>query len=123
MRGLVFFCDLGTFGIGLHAIPDPAAALGSVNVVNLDADGGGVDGAGFAGVFAFDLMQFGRRARTEEAEGIEVAFEVSPLAEGVEDALAVGVFGVVGGRFDNGCPRAAVDASAFRSGHISAVLE
>jgi hypothetical protein len=27
-------------------------------------------------------------ARAEKAEGIEIAFEVSPLAEGVEDALA-----------------------------------
>ncbi len=73
---------------------DPAAALGSVDVIDLDADRAGIDGAGFAGVFAF-AFEFGRFAGTEEAEGIEVALEVSPLAVGVEDALALGV-GAVG---------------------------
>ena len=63
-------------------------------MIDLDADGAGVDGAGFAGVFAF-VFEFGRGAGTEEAEGIEVAFEVSPLAVGGEDALALGI-GAVG---------------------------
>ena len=35
-----------------HALVNPAAALGRVDVIDLDADGGGVDGAGFAGVLA-----------------------------------------------------------------------
>jgi len=59
-------------------------------VVDFDADGRGVDGAGFAGVLTFDL-QLGSDARAEKAERVEVAFEVSPLTEGVEDAFAVGV--------------------------------
>ena len=62
-------------------------------MVDFDSDGRGVDGAGFAGVLAFDL-QFGGGARAEEAERVEVAFEVSPLAEGVEDAFALGVSAV-----------------------------
>ena len=43
---------------GFHLLVDPAAAFGSVDVVDFDADGAGIDGAGFAGVLAFDL-QFG----------------------------------------------------------------
>ncbi len=75
---------------GLHPLVDPAAAFGSVDVIDLDADGRGVDGAGFAGIFTVDL-QFGSDARTEKAERIEIALKVSPLAEGAEDALALGV--------------------------------
>src|SRR5580704_4086798 len=100
---LVFFRDLETLGWRFHLLVDPAAALGIVDVVNFYSDGGGVDGAGFAGVFAFEL-QFGSYARTEEAEGVEVAFEVSPLAESVEDTFALGV----SGRFDDGSCCAAV---------------
>jgi hypothetical protein len=37
------------------------------------------------------MLQFGRVARTEKTEGIEIAFEVSPLAVSVENALAFGV--------------------------------
>src|SRR5579863_6921271 len=75
---------------GLHLLVDPAAAFGIVDMVDLDADSAGVNGAGFAGVFALAL-QFGSFAGTEEAERIEIALEVSPLAVGVEDALALWV--------------------------------
>ncbi len=85
-------------------------------MIDLDADGAGVDGAGFAGVFAF-VLEFGRFAGTEKAEGVEVALEVSPLAVGVEDALALGV-GAVG--FGDGGAGAAIGSLGFR-GHMSAV--
>ena len=52
---LIFFCNLETLRRRFHALVDPAAAFGSVDVINFDADGGGVDGAGFARVFTFDL--------------------------------------------------------------------
>jgi hypothetical protein len=74
--------------LGFHLLVDPAAAFGGVDVVDFDADGRGVDGAGFAGVLTIAL-QFGGRAGAEKTEWIEVAFEVSPLAEGAEDALAL----------------------------------
>src|SRR5580658_9323376 len=90
---LVFFCNLETLRRRFHLLVDPAAAFGIVDVVDLDADGRGVDGAGFTGVLAFDL-QLGSYARAEEAERVEVACEVSPLAEGVEDAFAFGVSAV-----------------------------
>ena len=92
---LVFFCNLETLSGRFHLLINPAAAFGSVDVVDLDADRGGVDGAGFAGVFAFDL-QFGSDARAEEAERIEIALKVSPLAEGVENRFALGVRAVLG---------------------------
>ena len=107
------FCDLES--VGFHALVDPAAAFGGVDVIDLDADGAGVDGAGFAGVFAF-VLEFGRFAGTEKAEGIEVALEVSPLAVGGEDAFALGV-GAVG--FGDGGAGAAVGSLGFR-GHRSA---
>ena len=36
-------------------------------------------------------LQFDGGTRAEKTEGIEIAFEVSPLAEGAEDAFALGV--------------------------------
>ena len=81
-------------GLGFHALVDPAAALGGVDVVDFDADGAGVNGAGFASVFAF-CSSSGVGARAEEAEGVEVALEISILAVGAEDAVALGV-GAVG---------------------------
>ncbi len=89
---LVLFCNLEC--VGFHLLVDPAATFGGVDVVDLDADGAGVDGAGFAGVFAV-VLEFRRFAGTEEAEGVEVALEVSPLAVGGEDAFALGI-GAVG---------------------------
>src|SRR5579863_5132688 len=68
----------------LHAFENPAAAFGRVDVVDFDADGAGVDGAGFAGVLAV-VLEFGRVAGTEKAEGIEIALQVAPLSIGVED--------------------------------------
>jgi hypothetical protein len=43
-----------------HALENPAPALGSVEVVDLDADRAGIDGAGLARVFAV-LFEFRRR--------------------------------------------------------------
>ncbi len=113
---LVFFCNLKTLRRRFHLLVDPAAAFGIVDVVDFYADGGGVDGAGFASVLAFEL-QFGSGARAEEAERVEVAFEVSPLAEGVEDAFAFWVGAVVGRGFD----KCAGDFR-FRGSHKSQVL-
>ena len=81
-------------------------------MIYFDTDGAGVDGAGFAGVFAF-VLKFGGIARTEKTEGIEIAFEVSPLAVGAENALAFGVGG--GGGFDYGGAGAAIGRFGFRS--------
>ena len=67
-------------------------------MIDFDADGAGINGAGFAGVFTV-VFEFGRFAGSEKAEGIEIAFEISPLAVGVEDALALRVGAVVGGFF------------------------
>ena len=67
-------------------LENPAAALGRVDVIDFDADSARIDGAGFTGVFAFPL-QFGRLSGAEKAERIEVAFEVSQLAVGIEYAL------------------------------------
>src|SRR5258708_5041230 len=52
---LVFFRNFGIGGGSFHLLVDPAAAFGSVDVVDLDSDRAGVNGAGFAGVLAFDL--------------------------------------------------------------------
>ena len=108
---LVFF-----FGLGFHLLVDPAAAFRGVDVVDFDADSGGVDGAGFAGVFAV-VFEFGRFAGAEEAEGVEVALEISPLAVGAENAFTFRV-GAVG--FCDGGGGAAVGGLGFR-GHRSAV--
>ncbi len=70
-------------------------------MVDFDADGRGVDGAGFAGVLAFEL-QFRSGARAQKAEGIEVAFKISPLAKGAEDAFAFRVGAIAGRRLDDG---------------------
>ena len=50
---LDFFRNFETLRRRFHLLVDPAAALGRVDVVDLDTDGAGVDGAGFAGVLAF----------------------------------------------------------------------
>ena len=86
-------------------------------MVDFDADGARVDGAGFAGILAI-VLEFGRVAGTEKAEGIEIAFKVSPLAIGVEDALAFEIGAVVG--FDDGGAGAAIGSLGFR-GHKNAV--
>ena len=101
--------------LGLHAFVNPEAALGSVDVVNLDTDGAGVDGAGFAGVLTVNL-QFGRDARSEKAERVEVAFEISPLTKGVEYSFAFG------GCFNDGGSCAAVGRLGFLGWHISSLL-
>ena len=96
---------------GFHALIDPAAALGGVDVIDFNADGAGVDGAGFAGVVAL-AFEFGGLARTEEAEGVEIAFEISELAVGVENAFALGIGGV---GFEDGRAGAAIGSLGFRS--------
>ena len=83
MRVLIFFGS-GRF----HALVDPLAADGGVDVVDFDADGAGVDGAGLAGVLAFPF-EFGGEARAQESQGIEIAFKVPVLAVVGEDAVAL----------------------------------
>ncbi len=41
---------------GFHALVDPVTAFGIGDVVDLDTNGAGVNGAGFAGVLTFDLQ-------------------------------------------------------------------
>ena len=81
-------------------------------MIDLHADGAGVDGAGFAGVIPLPF-EFGGEARAEESEGVEVAFEVSVLAEtrsrsGLEAGVSITAaeppfaflaFGVIGSSF------------------------
>jgi hypothetical protein len=93
---------------------DPVAALGAIDVVDLDADGAGVDGAGFVGVFAV-AFEFWRGARAEETQGVKVAFEVSPLAVGSENTFAFRIRAI--GR---GTVRDRAGSLRFR-GHRSAV--
>src|SRR5579872_210418 len=76
----------------LHAFEDPTPPLGSVEVVDLNADGARVDVAGLVGVFAVSF-EFGSRTGPEESKGIEVAFEIPELTVGREDAFAVGIAG------------------------------
>ena len=70
-------------------------------MIDLDADGTGVNATSFARVFAV-VFEFGRGARTKEAERIEIAFEVSPLAVGGENSFAFGIGAVVAGRGHRG---------------------
>ena len=63
-------------------------------MIDFDADGGGVDGAGFARVFAVNL-QFRSGTRRQKAEGIEIALEVSPLAVSVEYTFTLWIVGMV----------------------------
>ena len=112
MRCWIFFCNFETLRRRFHLLVDPAAALGRIDMVDLDTDGAGVDGAGFAGVLAF-VLEFGRFAGAEEAEGIKVALEVSPLAVGIENALAFGIGAVVG--FSDGGAGAAIGCLYLRS--------
>lgn len=63
-------------------------------MVDFNPDGAGIDSACLAGVLAFAL-EFRRGAWAEKAERIQVAFEVSPLAIGIENAFAFGV-GAIG---------------------------
>src|SRR5579872_1564382 len=91
---LVFFCNLEI--PRFHAVINPAAALGRVEVIDLDPDRAGVNRAGFAGVFTLSF-KLRRGTRTEKAQRVKVAFEVSVLAISVEDAFAFGVGAVIGG--------------------------
>jgi hypothetical protein len=82
-------------------------------VIDLDADGAGVNGTGLAGVLSF-FFKLGRFAGAEEAEGIEVAFKVSPLAVGVEDAFTLWVGAIAGGSVEYG-------GFGFQGSHRNAV--
>ena len=89
--------------LGFDSFENPAAALRPVDVIDFDADGAGIDGAGFASVLAFAL-QFGSFTGAEKTEGIEIALKVSPLSVDAENALAFGVggAGAVGSFDDSG---------------------
>ena len=56
---------------GFHSLVDPAPAFGSVDVIDFDADGRGVDGAGFARVFAFEsaIPEWGAAAESRGDRG------------------------------------------------------
>ena len=97
---LVFFPNLETLQWRFHAVKNPAAALGSVDVIDFNTDCAGIDGAGLASVLAIAL-QFWGFARTKKTDRVEVALEVSKLAVGVEHALALGIGGA-GGFGDGG---------------------
>src|SRR5580704_12562325 len=101
-----------------HALIDPAAPFGGINVVDLDADGRRIDGARFARIFTLNL-QFGSGAWSQKTEGIEVAFEVAELAEGVEDPLTLQVDIVLRRSFDYGGASGTVGTLGFR-GHRNA---
>ena len=88
---LVYF-----FGFGFQALVNPVAALRIGDVVDFHTDGAAINRPSFASILVFNL-KIGVRSRTQEAEWIQVAFEVSPLAEGAEDAFALRV-GAVGRR-------------------------
>jgi hypothetical protein len=62
-------------------------------VGELDANGSAINAAGFLRELAFNL-QLGMLNWLQEAQGIKVGFEISPLAEKIEDsfALAIGRF-------------------------------
>jgi hypothetical protein len=65
------------------------------------------------------MLQFRGFAGAEKTERVEVAFQVSPLAVGVEDALALWVGGIRG--FDYGGSGAAIGSLGFR-GHDLRVI-
>ena len=102
---LVFFRNLETLGRRFHAVENPLAALGTIDVIDFDADGAGINCAGLAGVFAFAL-QFGSFTGSEKTERIEIAFEISKLTVGVEDTFPFEVGAVAG--FDDGDAGAAI---------------
>lgn len=58
-------------------------------MIDLDSNGAGVNGASLAAILAIDL-KFRRRAWTKKAKRIKIAFEVSPLAKGAENAFPLG---------------------------------
>jgi len=60
-------------------------------------------------------------ARAKEAEGVQVAFEVSPFAEGLEYAFAVKVGAVVNSIVDYG--GGAAGSRGFRGSQMSPLLE
>src|SRR5258706_2043948 len=104
--------------IGFHLLVNPTATFGGIDVVDLDTDGAGVDSAGFARVFAFQL-QLWRDARAQETEGIEIALEISPLAEGAEDSLAFEVGAVGSGAINQS---SCAGSLGFRGSHKSPLL-
>ena len=57
-----------------------------------DADSAGIHMAGFLSELAFD-PQFGMLHGLQESKWIEVSFQISPMAEGVEHPLALTVGG------------------------------
>lgn len=78
----------------LQLVLDPAAAGWVGDVHELGADGAAVNPSRLFGVLTLDL-QIGMRHRLQKSERVEVGFEVSPLAEGIEHtfARAIPIFG------------------------------
>ncbi len=70
------------------ALDDPLAAIRLHQMHEVGADGAAVDLARFGGDRAADL-QVGIFQRLEDAEWIEIGFEISPAAKCVENALAL----------------------------------
>ena len=86
-------------------------------MIDLDADGARINSASFAAVLVIDF-ELGGRARTEEAEGVQIAFKISPLTEGIEGGFPLGAGAVIGG-FDEG---GAAGSLGFRINHIVVLL-
>ena len=100
-------------GLGpFQTLLNPTAPRGVGNVHELGADGSAIDAAGLLRKLTTN-PQFGMRHVGQETEGIEIGFEVSPMTERVENALAVGV-GVVQNSGDGG-----FTCSLSSSGQIS----
>ncbi len=107
------------FGLRFHALVDPVAAFRIGDVVDFYADGARVNRPSLASILIFNL-QIGMRPRSQEAERIQVTFEVSPLAEGAEDAFALWVGAVVNRVIDYG--GTAAGSLGFRGIHMSLLL-
>ena len=76
-----------------HPFLYPLAPLRFGDVHEFHTDGAAIEASRFAGEFAHDL-QFGRRRFRQKAEWIEIGFQISPLAEGIEDTLPLSVGGI-----------------------------
>ena len=77
-------------GLGFHLLINPLPPLRRINVVDLHADGAGINRTRFRRVGALD-PQLRHRARSQKTQRIEVALQVSPLPERLKHALALRV--------------------------------
>jgi hypothetical protein len=69
-----------------EAFLNPAPALGIGNVHELSADGAAIHASSFLRELAIEL-KVGMLRGLQESQGIEVGFEITPLAKGFEYSL------------------------------------